>query len=195
MSAGTPPPRRPPRRWRRLRRSGARPRPAPAAGNHRLSAGAPPSRRRYSPFVNRLLVGDAGTGRVKAVAPPGTKAARTSWLLHRTLIIPMMSVRLASSRAGTDWLKWPPYTGRSSSCLVSAMHSEAMTPLNGPASIPGRSFPGRTDSRRRWAAGPYGARYVQRARTIPVSPSRLVRVGKASAQFRFAGRPGTPTLA
>ena len=39
-----------------------------------------------------------------------------------------MRVIDASSTAGTVWLKWPPYTGNDTSCLVSAIHSEAITP-------------------------------------------------------------------
>ena len=72
------------------------------------------------------------TGRVKPVSPPGTKGAVAEWLPHTTLTVPVMPVTVASSIAGTDWLKWPPYTGRSSSCLVSATHSEAMTPVMRP---------------------------------------------------------------
>ena len=68
------------------------------------------------------------TGRVNRVWPPATKGALARWLPAATLTLPAMRVTLASSRAGTFWLKWPPYTGRSTSWRVSAMHSEAMTP-------------------------------------------------------------------
>ena len=69
------------------------------------------------------------TGRVKRVWPPATKGALAWWLPATTLTLPVMRVTVASKNAGTVWLKWPPYTGRSTSWRVSAMHSEAMTPL------------------------------------------------------------------
>ena len=71
----------------------------------------------------------SGTARVKPVSPPWTKVALVALGPADTLTVPVMPVTVASSRAGTDWLKWPPYTGRSTSWRVSAMHSEAMTPL------------------------------------------------------------------
>ena len=83
-----------------------------------------------SAVISSLCVSfSLGTGRAKRVSPPATKDADVRWLPAITLTRPVMRVTVASSRAGTDWLKWPPYTGRSISCLVSAMHSEAMTPV------------------------------------------------------------------
>ena len=78
------------------------------------------------------------TGRVKRVWPPATKGALARWLPAATLTLPAMRVTEASSRAGAVWLKWPPYTGRSTSWRVSAMHSEAMTP----EMLPGRPLQG-----------------------------------------------------
>ena len=49
-----------------------------------------------------------GTGRVKRVSPPATKAAVARWFLISTLTLPVIRVTVASSRAGTVWLKWPP---------------------------------------------------------------------------------------
>ncbi len=83
-----------------------------------------------SAVISRSSVALAlATGRVKAVSPSATKVAVAEWPPHATPTVPVMPVTSASSIAWTDWLKWPPYTGRSSSWRVSATHSEAMTPV------------------------------------------------------------------
>ena len=83
-----------------------------------------------SAVISRLCTAfRLGTGSRKRVSPPATKDALARCVPAATLIVPVMRVTVASSRAGAVWLKWPPYTGRATSCLVSAMHSEATTPV------------------------------------------------------------------